>query len=529
MSIAVQGVSYIHPDKEVLFHDINFVINKGQKVALIGNNGSGKSTLLQILAGKLEPSEGSINCSSLPYYVPQHFGQYNGMTVAEALGTSLKLKALHSILAGDASEANFAALDDDWDIEERCITALSFWELEHVRLDQSLDTLSGGEKTKVFLSGIKINCPSIVLMDEPTNHLDINSRERLYGFIENTATTLLVVSHDITLLNKLPYIYELAKNEVVAYGGNYGFYKEQKNLQLEAMHSSLDEKEKQLRQARKTAREAAERKQREDARGKKRGEKQGIPKILMGNRKDKAEKSTAKLAGIHDEKMGNLKEDIKNLQNSLPDNSLMKLGFDDPALHTGKILAEAKEIDFRYNGKELWQKPLTFQIRSGDRLSIQGRNGSGKTTLMRIITGELQPQNGTITTASFSHLYIDQEYSIIDDSKTLPEQVETFNTSLLRDHEIKTLLNRFLFPHAVWGKKCQCLSGGEKMRLMLCCLHAANKAPDMLLLDEPTNNLDIQSAELLTSVIKDYKGTILVISHDSHFTNEIRIEKTIEL
>ena len=529
MSITVQGVSYIHPDRETLFRNISFVINKGQKAALIGNNGSGKSTLLQLIAGKLELSSGDISCSSSPYFVPQHFGQYNGMTVSQALGTGLKINALRAILTGDASEDHFSTLDEDWDIEERSLTALYFWGLGYVSLDQPMATLSGGEKTKVFLSGIKIHCPSIVLMDEPTNHLDMESRQQLYSFIENANQTLLVVSHDISLLNRLSFIYELAKSEVVAFGGNYDFYKEQKDSQRNAIESSLEEKEKQLRQAKKTAREAAERKQREDARGKKHGEKKGIPKIVMGNLKDKAEKSTAKLAGTHLEKMGGLKEEIKTIQNSLPNNNLMKLGFNNSLLHTGKILVEAKEINFYYSKIKLWDKPLTFQIRSGDRLSITGKNGSGKTTLLNIITGELDPRNGAITRADFSPVYIDQEYAVIDNSKNLTEQVEAFNTSHLSDHEIKTLLNRFLFPYAVWDKKCESLSGGERMRLLLCCLLAGNKAPDMILLDEPTNNLDIQSTDILAAIVRDYKGTVLVISHDRHFIDEIGIEKTIEL
>ncbi len=529
MSIIVQGINYTHPDKDTLFRDISFSVNKGQKVALIGNNGSGKSTLLRIVARALVPSEGEIICSSTPYYVPQHFGQYNDMSIAEVLDIDKKIKALHAILQGDVSIENFTILDEDWNIEERSNAALSLWGLDHLTLDQPMQTLSGGEKTKVFLSGIHIHSPSIILMDEPTNHLDADSRQRLYSLVDSISATLLVVSHDITLLNKISFIFELSKSEVIAYGGNYDFYKEQKEILLGAIQASLDEKEKELRQAKKTAREVAERKQREDARGKKRNEKKGIPRIMMNTLKDKAERSTAKLKDIHADKMSDLKEDIKQIQNSLPDNRLMKLGFNSSSLHTGKILITAKEIDFNYTGEKLWQHPISFQIRSGDRLSVKGKNGSGKTTLLKMITSNLEPQKGELIKADFKYIYIDQEYSIINNSLTLLEQVEQFNNSHLKDHEIKTVLNRFLFPHSVWDKKCENLSGGEKMRLMLCCLLVSNNTPDIILLDEPTNNLDIQSANILTSVIKEYSGTVIVVSHDQYFIEEIGIDKSIEL
>ncbi|MDR2921074.1 MAG: ATP-binding cassette domain-containing protein [Tannerella sp.] len=529
MSIIVKDVNYIHPDKDVLFQHIGFSLNSGQKAALIGNNGSGKSTLLNIIAGNLTTPAGEVICSASPYYVPQHFGQYNQLTIAQALQIDKKLKALHAILNGDVSADNFTLLDDDWNIEERSMAALDVWQLGNFNLDKPFRTLSGGEKTKVFLAGIQIHSPSVILMDEPTNHLDHQNRQKLYSFIESTNATLLIVSHDIALLNKLSVIFELSKNKITAYGGNYEFYKEQQEIQITALQASLSEKEKEMRAAKKVAREAAERKQKEDARGKKRNEKKGVPRIMMGGLKDKAEKSSAKLKDIHHDKMSELKEGIKQLQNNLPDNQSMKLNLNPSSLHTGKVLVTAKDVNLSYDDKMLWNHPLSFEIRSGDRLAVKGRNGSGKTTLVKLITGQLQPGEGVLTKADFKYIYIDQEYSIIQSERTLLEQIDTFNTANLKDHELKILLNRFLFPYAVWDKKCKSLSGGEKMRLLLCCLLAGNQAPDMIILDEPTNNLDIQSLEILSNVIKEYQGTMIVISHDHYFFNKIGIEQQIEL
>jgi len=222
--LILQGVTYIHPNRDLLFADINLVINKQNKIALIGNNGTGKSTLLNLLAGNLYPSGGLVSASSKPYYVPQIFGQFNEYTVARALHIEDKLKALKEILKGNVTDANLTILDDDWSIEERCKKAFVHWQLDGVDLAQKMETFSGGQKTKVFLAGILIHRPEIVLLDEPSNHLDILSRNILYDYIQTTKNTLMVVSHDRTLLNLLDVVYELNKRSITVYGGNYDFY-----------------------------------------------------------------------------------------------------------------------------------------------------------------------------------------------------------------------------------------------------------------------------------------------------------------
>ena len=219
MCISVHQLCYVHADKEPLFQDINLTVNKGQRLALVGNNGTGKSTLLRIIEGSLQPSSGEIICSSRPYYIPQHFGQFDRLTVAEALGVDDRIKALHAILEGDTSVENFISLNDDWNVEERCLSTLAFWDLGHLQLSRPMHSLSGGEKTKVFLSGILVHAPEIILMDEPTNHLDVASREKLYEMVKNGRSTMLIVSHDRTLLNLLPCICELERNAITLYGG----------------------------------------------------------------------------------------------------------------------------------------------------------------------------------------------------------------------------------------------------------------------------------------------------------------------
>ena len=349
MPISIQQISYIHPDKEVLFSDLNFAISKGQKLGLVGNNGCGKSTLLQIIAGQRSPSSGVIVRPDDLYYIPQHFGQYDSLTIAQALQTDHKQEALHAILAGDASTENFTILNDDWNIEERSMAALDSWGLGQFTLSYPMNLLSGGEKTRVFLAGMDIHNPSVILMDEPTNHLDSSGRQRLYDWVQKWRSTLLIVSHDRTILNLLPEICELEKHQLTYYGGNYEFYKEQKNIMQQALLERIEEKDKALRLARKVARETAERREKQNVRGEKANMKKGVPRIVLNSLQSKSEKSTAKLNNAHQEKAGKLTDERNQLKSSLPSTAVLKTDFNSSSLHSGKILVTAEKINFSYH------------------------------------------------------------------------------------------------------------------------------------------------------------------------------------
>lgn len=169
-------------------------------------------------------------------------------------------------------------------------------------------------------------------------------------------------------------------------------------------------------------------------------------------------------------------------------------------------------------------------IRSGDRVRVTGGNGTGKSTLMRIVMGDMLPSCGEIYRADdLKCVYLDQEYSIIDNSLSVAEQIQRFNRHSLPEHELNIRLNRFLFPKSSWRKSCSALSGGEKMRLSLCCLMVADSSPDMIIADEPTNNLDIFNQEVLTDTLEKYAGTLIVISHDSYFVDRLSLNAQINL
>lgn len=526
--LTIQNLTYTHLNKDLLFSDINLTVNNHDKIALIGNNGVGKSTLLKIITKELQPSDGQINIDTEPYYIPQIFGQFNHLTIAQALRIENKLNALKEILNGNTSEENFNTLNDDWTIEDRCKEALQYWQLSDLDLSQKMETLSGGQKTKVFLAGISIHQSELVLLDEPSNHLDISGRQLLYDFIQSTKRTLIIVSHDRKLLNLLNLVCELHKNGMKVYGGNYDFYEEQKKIETNALSQDIQSKEKALKKAREKERETLERQQKLDSRGRGKQEKSGVARIMMNTLRNNAENSTSKLKSVHAEKIGNIRQELQNLRSSLSETDQMKLGFDNSKLHKGKKIFTAENINFAYeNEKYLWNKNLNIQIVSGERIAIKGVNGSGKTTLIKVILGNLIPQIGNVFIAENKIVYIDQDYSLIENNLKIYEQAQQFNISALQEHEIKMRLNRFLFTKDDWDKPCSSLSGGERMRLMLCCLSIGNQSPDMIILDEPTNNLDIQNIEILTNAINEYQGTLLVISHDETFLEQIGIEREI--
>lgn len=528
--LTIHNLSYTHPNKDLLFSNISLTVNNHQKIALIGNNGVGKSTLLKIIAKELRPSGGQIQAEKEPYYIPQIFGQFNHFTLAQVLRVEKKLIALKDILNGNTREENFMLLGDDWTIEARCRQAMMHWHLPDLDLFQKMETLSGGEKTKVFLAGISIHLPELILLDEPSNHLDISGRNLLYDFIQSTKNSLVVVSHDRKLLNLLDTVCELNSNGIKAYGGNYQFYRDQKQTEINALSQEIHSKEKALKKAKEKERETLERQRKLDTRARKNAGKAGLPRIVSNTLKNRAESSTAKIAGVHTEKIGHIRQDLQSLRFSLSETDQMKFGFDNSQLHKGKTLFIAENINVSFeSGNYLWRENLNFQVISGDRIVIEGANGSGKTTLVKVILGYLIPQTGTVFMAENKSVYIDQDYSLIDNHLEIYQLAERFNTSALKEHEIKTRLNRFLFTKKDWKKSCSSLSGGERMRLMLCCLSISSQAPDIIVLDEPTNNLDIQNIEILTNAMNEYQGTLLVISHDETFLEQISIKTELKI
>ena len=523
--LLLQNISFGYRNHPLLFSQIQLFVDKQEKLAVVGNNGAGKSTLLSIAAGRLSPLTGSVIREGSFYYLPQLLADTNSSTVSNLLGIAEKRQALIHILNGNTEEVHFTKLADDWSIEERSRKALEYWGLNELDFDQPVNTLSGGQRTKVLLAGILIHEPDLLLLDEPSNHLDRSAREQLYQFILNSHASIVVISHDRQLLKLMGKTCELSKRELKTYGGNYDFYLEQKNNELHALRESLRETEKSIRRSKAIERETIERQQKLDARGKKKQEKAGVAKIMMNTLRNQAEQSTAKLKNTHIEKKNQLLTERKELQAALPEMDKIRLDFEQTDLHVGKKLIGLNNVNVDFGNGPIWKLPLDFHLFSGSRWAIQGMNGSGKTTLLNILQNKVRPTEGSVERSGHQAVYLDQHYQLLDPTLTVYEQVQHSNERGMLEHELKNKLNRFLFDQNDWQKRCRDLSGGERMRLALCLLSLARQAPDLIILDEPGNNLDLQNIDILTSAIASYEGTLVVVSHDQDFLRDIGIEE----
>jgi ATPase subunit of ABC transporter with duplicated ATPase domains len=529
MLINAQHINY-HTSGRVLFNDVNFSLQKAEKAAIVGNNGVGKSTLLRIIAGQVKDYHGTLQVNGSLHYVPQHYGHFNHLTVAAALGIAPLLEALQAVENGATDQYYYDLLENRWDFAARCESAFAHWGISGISLDQPLQQLSGGMKTRLFLAGIDIFEPAIVLLDEPTNHLDTQARDQLYQWMETTSCTLLLTSHDRQLLRLCAPIWELQADGIKVYGGSYDFYAEQKDTELAAKEQQLAHHEKSLKEAKLKQQQTLERKQRSDAQARKKSLHSGDPKGMINAMRTKAEGSTGRLKHVHNSKVDELRANLQEAASLVQVQRIMKGYFDKPMLPAGKVMIQATYINYAWvDGSPLWTEPLTLTIRSGDRLAIAGNNGSGKTTLFNLLQGNLMPTQGSIQRASFSTLLLDQDYSLIDRHKTILQQAMAFNETKLEEPMLHTLLANFLFLPDSWDKSCAVLSGGEMLRLTLCCMVLQNKAPDIIFLDEPVNNLDLSNIQMLAKIFASYRGTLIVISHDAGFLKDAGVKETLNL
>jgi len=531
MLINADQIKYQIPNREPLFSNVNFTLQRGNKAAIAGNNGAGKTTLLKIIAGQEKASGGHLTVNGSLYYIPQHYGHFNHLGVAEALGVAPLIAALEAIEQGDLSQHYYDLLEHNWDITARCQEAFAKWGLSGISLQQPLEQLSGGMKTRLFLCGIDIFQPDIVLLDEPTNHLDVHARTQIYQWMENSSSTVLLISHDRQLLRLCDPIWELTAEGIKAYGGNYDLYAEQKATASAAAEHRLAHHEKELKEARQKQQQALERKQHADAQARRNARTSGAPKGWLNERRKNAEYSTAKLKHVHDDKVNELRSDLQEAAAMVQMQRIMKGYFGMPELPAGKVLIQATDVNYRYENDDswLWAHALTFTIRSGQRLSITGGNGSGKTTLLKLLRNELTAGEGSVQSARYTSLLLDQDYTLIDRSKTVLEQAMTFNETKLEPAAVHTLLANFLFLPDSSEKPCAVLSGGETLRLALCCMLLQHKAPDIIYLDEPTNNLDLANINMLGKIFAEYRGTLVVISHDAGFLKDAGITAELNL
>ncbi|MFS8202814.1 ABC-F family ATP-binding cassette domain-containing protein [Streptomyces sp. CWNU-52B] len=517
-SITCTSLSFAWPDGTPVFDGLQVSFGPG-RTGLVGVNGSGKSTLLKLIAGELDPADGTVRVAGDVGQLPQNVTLDTTLRVDEVLGIAAQRTALHAIESGDASEAHFDVVGDDWDVEERAVATLGELGLGRIGLDRTIGEVSGGESVLLRLAALLLRRPDVLLLDEPTNNLDLYARRRLYAAVEAYSGVMVVVSHDRELLDLVDQIADLRSGEVTWYGGNYSAYEEALAAEQEAATRMVRVAESDLKKQKRELADAQVKLARRKRYGQRMFEQKREPKIVMGARKRAAQESAGKHRVMHEEKLAEAKERLDDAVEAVRDDDEIRVDLPYTAVPPGRTVLTLLDLELAYGASVAG----SFDLRGPERVALIGRNGAGKTTLLRTVAGELEPVSGEAR-AHVPLRFLPQRLDVLDDELTVAENVARFSPGAT-NNRVRARLARFLFRGARADQRAATLSGGERFRAALAALMLAEPAPQLLLLDEPTNNLDVASVRQLTTALESYEGALVVASHDVPFLESIGITR----
>lgn len=505
---------------QVIFDNVSFQINNNDKVGIIGVNGAGKSTLFNILLGNLTPDSGNItldtkiNLGYLPQVIMEDASSEDE-TVFDYLleGRPIKklkeeLTNLYDIIANTQNEYELKKYYkkinrinelleyyDEYNAESILLKIISGMQINDNLLDLKLKNISGGQKSKVAFAKLLYSNPEIMLLDEPTNHLDLDTKDYIINYLKNYHGIILVISHDVEFLNavtkKTLYVDKI-KHNVEIYNGNYEKYmkiKSERDLAKQRLYEKQQREEEKLKGI--------------------------IAKYIRGNEK-KANIAKDRIKKL--EKLETQKIELEKKNKYTKFN--MKIN-----RPSYSIPIKCNNLTFGYDEENLLYENLNFDLTRGEKLLVVGENGIGKTTLLRLIMGYLTPIEGSIEITDKTDIaYYAQEHEILDNNKTILENFANFG---LADYEIRRMLGSFLFSGDDIFKKVEVLSPGERSRVALAKISLTGA--NTLLLDEPTNHLDPMTQLIISDTFKNYEGTMLVVSHNLDFVDNLNINRMLLL
>src|SRR5262245_43329176 len=379
-------LGYRLPDGRFLFDNLNFSFC-AVRAGLVGANGIGKTTLLEILAGLREPSNGAVNRCGRVSYLPQQARFGPSATVAEAIALADQIAAIERVDRGEGAPGDFELIADRWDLRERIDQVFSKMGASHITFDRRMESLSGGEAARVRIAGLLLEEPDFLILDEPTNHLDLSARESIYELIASWKKGLIVVSHDRRLLALLDQIAELNANGLKLYGGDYEFYRQQREVERNAAEETLQGARQRLKDVKLTAQRAAERQQRRQSHGRRKILNRNLPTIVAGGLSRAAENTAARLKDRHQQKVGHAKRDVEEARKDLPIELQIAVDLERSKVPANKRMVELIDVNYRWPDAEglLWTESLSFEVIGPERIWLTGANGTGKSTLIDLI------------------------------------------------------------------------------------------------------------------------------------------------
>ena len=380
----------------------------------------------------------------------------------------------------------------------------------------------------VGLAAELLRRPDVLLLDEPTNNLDGHARHRLYAALDEFGGTLLVVSHDRVLLDRMDRIAELYRGEMVFYGGTFTDYEDALDAAQRVAEADVRNAESMLKREKRQMQQARERAARRSGTAARNVKNAGLPKIVAGKLKRDAQESAARSDDVHGKRVDDARSRLDEAERAMRDGDTIVLDLPDTDVPVGRSVLVARGLQISRGGRKLFgDNGIDLDIRGPERIALTGPNGAGKSTLLRVITGDL-PAQGAIQRADGRIAYLSQRLDLLDQDRTVAESLAAFAPSLTHTRRMH-LLAQFLFRGDHIHLPVGALSGGERLRATLACVLNAEPAPQLLLLDEPTNNLDLVSVGQLESALNAYRGAFIVVSHDESFIDAIGVQRRLVL